>query len=266
MMSGQPHGKNQPATGLTAAAHRGGLPRLLLGFRWGHLFFCLGTLLSVGWLGTAGSSAADSVFEESFESFDPSRFLTKIPNRNTEVRGGVLWTRGESGGKYPPMVYLPIAGRDLEIRFRYRHLGEGGWLWFFVDGDDGFGSVDHMLRIKLLRDAIQLQIDSHTLDAKHPLLQAGRAPDPVSRAYRLNERFPPIPLDLRTNVWRELRLRFHGSTVDIALDAGGWQHRLEHPGFDAAKRKLLWMQNGGAAGLELDDIHVTAASGRVISP
>ncbi len=259
-------GEKPHAMCIPAEAKGSVLKLLSLGFRVRHLYFCLGVVLAGGWFGSVRLAAADSVFEESFESFDPSRFLTKIPNKNSEVRDGVLWTRGESGGKYPPMVYLPIDGRDLEIRFRYRHLGEGGWLWFFVDGDDGFGSVDHMLRIKLLRESIQLQIDSHTLDAKHPLLQPGRAPDPISRAYRLNERFPPLPIDLRMNGWRELRLRFQGGTVWMQLDAGGWQHRLEHPCFDAAKRKLLWMQNGGAAGIELDDIRVASVSGKALSP
>jgi hypothetical protein len=33
---------------------------------------------------------------------------------------------------------------------------------------------------------------------------------------------------------------------------------LNRENFNAGKRKLLWMQNGGEAGIELDDIHVTA--------
>jgi hypothetical protein len=35
-----------------------------------------------------------------------------------------------------------------------------------------------------------------------------------------------------------------------------WQRTLKRPNFDAAKRKLLWMQNGGGAGLEIDDVIV----------
>ena len=35
-----------------------------------------------------------------------------------------------------------------------------------------------------------------------------------------------------------------------------WQHTLKHPNFDATKRKLLWMQNGGTAGIEIDDVLV----------
>ena len=93
-------------------------------------------------------------FSETFEDFDPTRFQTKIPNKNTEVRNGVLWTRGESGGKYPPMVYLGVDGKDVDISFRYRHLENGGMVWFFVDGDDGFGGVDHMLRVKLNRTGV----------------------------------------------------------------------------------------------------------------
>jgi hypothetical protein len=104
---------------------------------------------------TTALNAADTpkpfLIHETFDApFDASRFTTPIPNKYTEVRDGVLWTRGSSGGKYPPMVYLPVEGTDLTISFRYRHLAAGGWIWFFVDGDDGFGSVDHLLRMKLL--------------------------------------------------------------------------------------------------------------------
>jgi len=120
-----------------------------------------------------------------------SSFLTDIPNKNTEVRDGVLWTRGESGGKYPPLVYLGVGGKDLTISFRYRHLEQGGMVWFFVDGDDGYGSVDHMLRVKLMRTGIQLQIDSHSLDPNHPDRQNNSRPaDKVSGAYRLNMKYP----------------------------------------------------------------------------
>ena len=82
----------------------------------------------------AALNAADDkpkAIHETFDaSFDAKHFTTPIPNKNTEVREGVLWTRGSSGGKYPPMVYLPVEGKNLTITFRYRHLGDGGWLWF----------------------------------------------------------------------------------------------------------------------------------------
>ena len=133
------------------------------------------------------SHAAEPIRESFGVEFDAKRFLTPIPNKNTSVRDGVLWTRGASGGKYPPMVYLPVEGKDLTISFRYRQLAAGGWLWFFVDGDDGFGSEDHMLRVKLLREGVQLQVDAHSKDANHPLRQKnGRPPDKKSGAYRLN--------------------------------------------------------------------------------
>ncbi len=104
------------------------------------------------------------------------------------------------------MVYLPVAGRDLEIRFRYRHAGPGGWLWFFVDGDDGFGSVDHLLRVKLQRNLVELQVDGHTKDPGHPLIQKnGRPADPVSGAFRTNEILPATRLDLSDSAWREVR-------------------------------------------------------------
>jgi hypothetical protein len=196
---------------------------------------------------------------ETFDTpFDAKRFLTPIPNKNTEVRDGVLWTRGSSGGKYPPMVYLPVQGKDLTISFRYRHLAAGGMLWFFVDGDDGYGSEDHMLRVKLLRDGVQLQIDAHSKDANHPMRQnTGRPPDKKSGAYRLNEILPLEKVDLTANTWREVKLVFHGEEVVITVDGKTWSKTLKRANFNAAKRKLLWMQNGGSEGIELDDIRVT---------
>ncbi len=35
---------------------------------------------------------------------------------------------------------------------------------------------------------------------------------------------------------------------------------LRRANFNAGKHKLLWMQNGGEEGLELDDIHVTVTT------
>ena len=212
-------------------------------------------LVSLDYLEPAAKTAA---FRESFDTgFDAKRFTTPIPNRNTEVRDGALWTRGSSGGKYPPMVYLPVEGSDVTISFRYRHLGDGGWLWFFVDGDDGFGSVDHMLRVKLRRDGVQLQVDSHSLDPEHPMRQKkGRPADPVSKAYRLNEFLPPEKLDLSESAWHEVKLDFKAEVVEITIDDQRWTKILTRPAFNAAKRKLLWMQNGGGEGIELDDIKV----------
>ncbi len=200
--------------------------------------------------------AAEPIHETFGPEFDPKHCLTPIPNKNTSVRDGVLWTRGSSGGKYPPMVYLPVEGKDLTISFRYRHLAAGGWLWFFVDGDDGFGSEDHMLRVKLLREAIQLEVDAHSKDPKHPLLQKNRPPDKKSGAYRLNEVFPLEKVDLSANTWREVKLVFRGEEVVITVDGQTWSKTLTRPNFNAGKRKLLWMQNGGEAGIELDNIQV----------
>ena len=201
--------------------------------------------------------AAEPVHETFGPEFDASRFLTPIPNKNTSVREGVLWTRGSSGGKYPPMVYLPVEGKDLTISFRYRHLAAGGWLWFFVDGEDGFGSEDHLLRVKLLREGVQLQVDSHSKDANHPLRQKnGRPPDQKSGAYRLNEILPLEKVDLSANTWREVRLVFRGEEVTLSVDGATWSKTLRRPSFNVGKRKLLWMQNGGQAGMELDDLRV----------
>ena len=196
-------------------------------------------------------------FAETFDQFDPARFQTKIPNQNTLVRDGVLWTRGESGGKYPPMVSLGVDGRDLEISFRYRHLESGGMVWFFVDGDDGFGSEDHLLRVKLNRENVQLQIDAHSLDPKHPdRRNNGRPADKVSGAYRLNLRMPPDEVDLIANEWHHVQLTFKGASVTVSIDDKSYRKTLRHACFNAAKRRLLWMQKGGDSGIEIDDIRV----------
>jgi len=199
---------------------------------------------------------AFSVSEDFGSSFDAKKFITPLPNKNTSIRDGVMWTHGSSGGKYPPMVYLSLAGKDLTMSFRYRHLDKGGMLWLFVDGDDGFGSVDHMLRVRLNRDSVVLEVDAHSLDPKHPLRQNTREPDPVSKAYRTNEHFPAEKVDLSDNEWRTVKLVFKGDTVDMSVD-GKWKHTLKRPNFDAIKRKLLWMQNGGEKGIEIDDVVVT---------
>jgi hypothetical protein len=214
------------------------------------------TLLAA-WAANA-SAAPDtfSVSEDFGATFDAKKFITPIPNKNTSIRDGVMWTRGSSGGKYPPMVYLSLAGKDLTMSFRYRHLDKGGMLWLFVDGDDGYGSVDHMLRVRLNRDSVVLEVDAHSLDPKHPLRQNTREPDPVSKAYRTNEHFPAEKVDLSDNEWRTVKLVFKGNTVDMSVD-GKWQHTLKRPNFDATKRKLLWMQNGGEKGIEIDDVLVT---------
>jgi hypothetical protein len=218
-----------------------------------RLIFLFATLMAMG-----STGQALDLFHETFDApFDAKRFTTPIPNKNTEVRGGVLWTRGSSGGKYPPMVYLPVEGKDMIISFRYRHLGAGGMVWFFVDGDDGFGSVDHMLRVKLLRDGVQLQVDSHSLDEKHPLRQKSERPaDRNSKAYRLNDFLPVENVDLKANDWHTLTVVFKEESAVIRLDESLWSKTLVRANFNAAKRKLLWMQNGGENGIEIDDIRV----------
>ncbi len=209
----------------------------------------------------AGAAADERVsnISENFEPINLAHFSHPIPNQYTEVRNGVLWTRGSTGTAYPPMVFMPIEGKDLSISFRYRHLGDGGWLWFFVDGDDRHGSVDHLLRVKLLRDQIQLQVDAHSFDPEHPLRQKRREADPVSKTYRLNEILPPHRIDLTSDDWRTVTVVFHGEQAVISVDGGAWTETLTRPDFDAGKRKLLWMQNGGDKGIEIDDIRVTAS-------
>ena len=211
--------------------------------------------LSILLLAGCATPESFSVREDFGAGFEAKKFLTPLPNKNTSIRDGVMWTRGSSGGKYPPMVYLALNGKDLTLSFRYRHLGQGGMLWLFVDGDDGHGSVDHMLRVKLLRDSVVLEVDAHSPDPKHPLRQKTREADPVSKVYRTNENFAPEKADLSANTWRAVKLVFKGDTVDLSVDCV-WSRRLTRANFDATKRKHLWMQNGGEAGIEIDDVIV----------
>ena len=216
------------------------------------------SVLSLTCLALAGCATTEtfSVREDFGPGFDAKKFLTPLPNKNTTVRDGVMWTRGASGGKYPPMVYLALDGKDLTMSFRYRHLENGGMLWLFVDGDDGYGGTDHMLRLRLNRDSIVLEVDAHTFDKNHPLLQKNFAPIAVSGSLRTNEVLPAEKADLAANEWRTVRLAFKGDTVDMSVD-GKWARTLKRANFDAPKRKLLWMQAGGEKGIEIDDAIVT---------
>jgi hypothetical protein len=211
----------------------------------------LGTVLLAG----CATPETFSVREDFGASFDAKKFITAIPNKNTTIRDGVMWTHGSSGGKYPPMVHLPLAGKDLTLSFRYRHLEKGGMLWLFVDGDDGYGGTDHMLRVRLNRDSVVLEVDGHTFDKNHPLLQKNFPPLAVSGSLRTNEVLPAEKIDLSDNEWRSVKLVFKGDTVDMSVD-GKWKRTLKRPNFDATKRKLNWMQNGGEKGIEIDDVVV----------
>jgi len=214
-----------------------------------------------------GHLAAQDPFEftENFDNFDPSRFQTKIPNKNTRIRNGVLWTHGESGGKYPPMVHLDLSAleikgekheyKDLEISFRYRYLQPGSMIWFFLDGDDGYGSVDHLLRVKLLPTGVQLQIDSHTLDANHPDRQnKDRPADKISAAFRLSQKLPKVLVELKTSQWHDVKVVFRSNTAAISVDDDAYSQTLRHNCFNTTKRKMLWMQKSGDEGIEIDDV------------
>ncbi|MCX8488279.1 MAG: hypothetical protein ORN22_04135 [Opitutales bacterium] len=213
-------------------------------------------LLCATLLAGCASNETFSVREDFGPGFAANKFLTPIPNKNTSIRDGVMWTHGSSGGKYPPMVYLALGGKDLTMSFRYRHLEKGGMLWLFVDGDDGYGGTDHMLRVRLNRDSVVLEVDGHTFDKSHPLLQKNFPPLAVSGSLRTNEVLPTEKVDLSDDGWRNVKLAFKGESVDISVD-GKWQRTLKRPNFDAPKRKLLWMQNGGEKGIEIDDVVVT---------
>jgi len=206
-------------------------------------------------LAGCASTETFSVREDFGPGFDAKKFLTPIPNKNTSIREGVMWTHGSSGGKYPPMVYLALGGKDLTMSFRYRHLEKGGMLWLFVDGDDGYGGTDHMLRVRLNRDSVVLEVDGHTFDKSHPLLQKNFPPLAVSGSLRTNEVLPATKVDLSDDGWRNVKLAFKGDSVVMSID-GKWSQSLKRPNFDAPKRKLLWMQNGGEKGIEIDDVLV----------
>ena len=102
----------------------------------------------------------------------------------------------------------------------------------------------------------------HSRDADHPQRQKPERPaDPVSGAYRLNEFLPLEKVTmLPEGTWREVQLVFRGESAFITVDKTTWHQELKRPGFNAAKRKLLWMQNGGEQGIELDDIRVAPTS------
>ncbi|MEQ1841639.1 MAG: hypothetical protein ABL994_14625, partial [Verrucomicrobiales bacterium] len=129
-------------------------------------------------------------------------------------------------------------------------------------GDDGFGSVDHLLRVKLLRQGVELHVDGHSLDLAHPQRQkVGKDADPLSGAYRLNEILPMEKIDLSENAWHEVKLAFRGEEVTVSLDGAAWTKTLSRTGFKEGKRKLLWMQNGADAAIEIDDIVVQPVTG-----
>ena len=193
---------------------------------------------------------------ESFDSLKPELF-TKFPANNSTVRNGVLWIRGESGKKYPPTVSIPIAEKDCTLSFKYRFLNEEkGMIWLFINGDDSFGGYDHILRVKLTKKAVAVQIDGHTKDPKHPEVQEGRKSDPVSGAYRYSEKMRPDKVDLEDSEWHQLELVFKKDEVAISLDGKRWRKKLERPGFMHEKQELSWFLNGGDKGIEIDDVKV----------
>ncbi|PHS03320.1 MAG: hypothetical protein COA78_18360 [Blastopirellula sp.] len=194
---------------------------------------------------------------ETFDVLKPEHF-TKFPEKNSRVREGVLWTHGKSGNKYPPSVGIPIAEKDCTLSFKYRHLGDGGMIWFFINGEDGFGSFDHLLRVKLTRAGVAVQVDGHSKDANHPKRQADRKPDKVSGAYRLPEKLPLDKVNLTENKWHQVKLVFIKNKVTISLDDNLWTKQLSRPGFVYEKQELYWMLNGGDQGIEIDDVKVVA--------
>lgn len=199
---------------------------------------------------------------EGHETFDTHKpeIHTQFPEKNSEVRDGVLWTRGESGQKYPPTVAFPVQLTDGTFSFRFRHLGDGNMFWLFINGDDGFGGFDHVLRVKVTRKAVSPQVDAHTMDPKGPNVQPGRKPDATSGAYRAPEQLKPEMVEgLDDDDWHELELSFEGDTVEIALDGRHWKTKLSRPGFAFEKQEFFLFIDGGEAGMEFDDLKITPA-------
>ena len=197
---------------------------------------------------------------ETFDEFKPGIY-TQFPEKNSKVRDGVLWTRGKSGGKYPPTVAFPVQFTDGTFSFRFRHLGDGKMFWLFINGDDGFGSFDHVLRVKVTREAVSLQVDAHTMDPKGPNVQAGRKPDATSGSYRAPEKLKPEMVEgLDDDDWHELKLSFEGDTVKISLDGRHWKTELSRPGFAFEKNEFYLHITGGKAGLEIDDLKIEKAN------
>ncbi|MDF1819920.1 MAG: hypothetical protein P1U54_14900 [Immundisolibacteraceae bacterium] len=194
---------------------------------------------------------------ETFDTYKPEIF-TQFPEKNSEVLDSVLWTRGESGGKYPPTVAFPVQVTDGTFSFRFRHLGDGNMFWLFINGDDGYGGFDHVLRVKVTRKAISLQVDAHTMDPKGPNVQPGRKPDPKSGAYRAPEQLKPEMVEgLDDDGWHELELSFEDDTVEISLDGRNWKTELSSPGFAFEKQEFFLFLSGGEAGIEIDDLKIT---------
>ncbi len=74
------------------------------------------------------------------------------------------------------------------------------FIWFSVMTDDGFDSLDHLLRIKLLPTDAQLQIESHSRDPNHPERQnKDRSAEILGGAYRLSRMLPKKSVELTLN-------------------------------------------------------------------
>jgi hypothetical protein len=84
------------------------------------------------------------------------------------------------------MVRVPLKEKDCTISFRYRYLDKEGSIRMFINGDDSFGGYDHILRVRLLKNGVAVQVDAHTKDSKQVKAKKGkktRKPDKVSGAY-----------------------------------------------------------------------------------
>ncbi|MCX7007718.1 MAG: hypothetical protein NTY53_10810, partial [Kiritimatiellaeota bacterium] len=65
------------------------------------LFIALLLALPAALRAAEATQTTFSVREDFGPGFDAKKFLTPLPNKNTTIRDGVMWTRGSSGGKYP---------------------------------------------------------------------------------------------------------------------------------------------------------------------
>jgi hypothetical protein len=151
-----------------------------------------------------------------------------------------------------------MAATDCSLSFRFRHLGDGNMFWLFINGDDSYGGFDHILRVKVTRKSVALQVDAHTLDPEGPNVQPGRKPDAKSKSYRAPEQLKPeMVKGLDDDEWHELKLTFKGDTVAISLDGDRWEQSLSRPGFAFEKQEFFLFLSGGEAGIEVDDLKIT---------
>ena len=184
--------------------------------------------------------------------------FSKFDKNHSQIRNGVVYTKGRGTKKYPPSLGIPIKETDCAITFKYRQLGDGKAIIFFINGDDSFGGFDHTFRIYLLRNGIKLQVDAHTKnknELSEKQKQRNRPPNKTSGAYRNCEARPFKKVNLNDDKWHTVEIVFKGKNVKVSLD-GKLVESLDRRGFAFEKNELYFMQDGGEKGLELGHFNI----------